>query len=56
MEDVQALPAALPADHPNFEPSADAYAVAMQVYEQMRDRFAAAGLGGPTHSTYGPRW
>jgi AcrR family transcriptional regulator len=31
---------------PNFEPSADAYAVAMQVYEQMRDRFAGAGLVG----------
>ena len=31
---------------PNFEPSADAYAVAMQVYEQMRGRFAAPDLGG----------
>jgi hypothetical protein len=31
---------------PNFEPSADAYAVAMLVHDQMRERFAAAGLGG----------
>jgi len=48
MEDVQRYQLLFLRTIPNFEPSADAYAVAMQVYEQMRDRFAAAGLGGPT--------
>lgn len=47
MEDVQRYQLLFQRTIPNFEPSADAYAVAMQVFEQMRDRFAAAGLGGP---------
>jgi len=47
MEDVERYQLLFQRTIPNFEPSADAYAVAMEVYEQMRDRFAAAGLGGP---------
>jgi AcrR family transcriptional regulator len=47
MEDVPRYQLLFLRTIPNFEPSADAYAVAMRVYEQMRDRFAAAGLGGP---------
>jgi AcrR family transcriptional regulator len=48
MEDVQRYQLLFQRTIPNFEPSADAYAVAMQVYDQMRERFAAAGLGGAT--------
>jgi AcrR family transcriptional regulator len=32
---------------PEFEPSPDSYALAVEVYEQMRARFAAAGLSDP---------
>jgi AcrR family transcriptional regulator len=32
---------------PDFEPSAESYAVAVEVFEQMRDRFRAAGLTDP---------
>jgi AcrR family transcriptional regulator len=32
---------------PDFEPSAESYAVAVEVFEQMRDRFRAAGLNDP---------
>jgi AcrR family transcriptional regulator len=46
MEDVQRYQLLFQRTIPNFEPSAEAYAVAMQVYDQMRERFAAAGLGG----------
>ncbi len=46
MEDVARYQLLFLRTIPNFEPSAGAYAVAVQVYEQMRDRFAAAGLGG----------
>ena len=34
---------------PDFEPSPEAYAVAVEVVEQMRARFAAAGLSDPEH-------
>lgn len=34
---------------PGFEPSPQAYATAVQVFEQMRARFAAAGLTDPAH-------
>jgi AcrR family transcriptional regulator len=34
---------------PEFEPSPESYALAMQVFEQMRKRFAAAGLGDAAH-------
>jgi AcrR family transcriptional regulator len=34
---------------PGFEPSPQAYAPAVQVFEQMRARFAAAGLTDPAH-------
>jgi AcrR family transcriptional regulator len=48
LEDVQRYQLLFQRTIPNFEPSPEAYAVAMQVYEQMRERFAAAGFGGPT--------
>lgn len=48
LEDVQRYQLLFQRTIPNFEPSPEAYAIAMQVYEQMRERFAAAGLGGPT--------
>jgi AcrR family transcriptional regulator len=32
---------------PDFEPSAESYALALQVFEQMQPRFAAAGLHDP---------
>lgn len=48
MEDVQRYQLLFQRTIPNFEPSAEAYAVAMQVYDQMRERFATAGLGGST--------
>lgn len=34
---------------PDFEPTAESYALAVQVFEQMRARFAAAGLSDPAH-------
>jgi AcrR family transcriptional regulator len=46
MEDVQRYQLLFQRTIPNFEPSADAYAVAMRVFDEMRQRFAAAGLGG----------
>jgi AcrR family transcriptional regulator len=48
LEDVQRYQLLFQRTIPNFEPSPEAYAVAMQVYEQMRERFAEAGFGGPT--------
>lgn len=47
MEDVQRYQLLFQRTIPNFEPSAGAYAVAVQVFEEMRERFAAAGMGGP---------
>lgn len=46
MEDVQRYQLLFQRTIPNFEPSAEAYAIAMQVYDRMRERFAASGLGG----------
>jgi AcrR family transcriptional regulator len=46
MEDVQRYQLLFQRTIPNFEPSADAYGVAMQVFDEMRERFVAAGLGG----------
>jgi AcrR family transcriptional regulator len=34
---------------PDFEPSPESYALAAQVFEQMRTRLAAAGLSEPVH-------
>jgi AcrR family transcriptional regulator len=34
---------------PDFEPSPEAYAPALQVLEHMRERFGAAGLNDPAH-------
>jgi AcrR family transcriptional regulator len=34
---------------PEFEPSPESYALAVQVFEQMRARFTAAGLSDPVH-------
>ena len=34
---------------PDFEPSSESYAVAQQVFEEMRSRFSSAGLTDPTH-------
>lgn len=48
LEDVQRYQLLFQRTIPNFEPSSEAYAIAMQVYEQMRERFAAAGFGGTT--------
>ena len=45
MEDVQRYQLLFQRTIPNFEPSAEAYAVAVQVFEKMRERVAAAGLG-----------
>lgn len=46
MEDVQRYQLLFQRTIPNFEPSVEAYAVAVQVFEEMRARFGAAGLGG----------
>jgi hypothetical protein len=46
MEDVQRYQLLFQRTIPNFEPSADAYAIAMQVFDAMHARFEAAGLGG----------
>jgi hypothetical protein len=46
-EDVQRYQLLFQRTIPNFEPSPEAYAVAVQVFEQMRARFAAAGLTDP---------
>jgi hypothetical protein len=45
MEDMQRYQLLFQRTIPNFEPSAEAYAVAVQVFEKMRERVAAAGLG-----------
>ena len=34
---------------PDFEPAPESYALAVQVFDQMRARLAAAGLGDPVH-------
>jgi AcrR family transcriptional regulator len=47
LEDVQRYQLLFQRTIPNFEPSAGAYAVAVQVFEEMREIFTAAGLGGP---------
>jgi AcrR family transcriptional regulator len=46
VEDVERYQLLFQRTIPNFEPSAEAYAVAVQVFESMRDRIAAAGLNG----------
>src|SRR5579862_6407558 len=46
MEDLQRYQLLFQRTIPNFEPSADAYAIAMQVFDAMHARFEAAGLGG----------
>jgi AcrR family transcriptional regulator len=48
MEDLQRYQLLFQRTIPDFEPSAEAYAVAMQVVDEMRERFAAAGLRGAT--------
>ena len=45
VEDIQRYQLLFQRTIPNFEPSAEAFAVAMEVYEQMRVRCAAAGFG-----------
>lgn len=47
LEDVQRYQLLFQRTIPNFEPSAGAYAVAVQVFEEMCEIFTAAGLGGP---------
>lgn len=47
LEDVQRYQLLFQRTIPNFEPSAGAYAVAVQVFEAIREIFTAAGLGGP---------
>ena len=34
---------------PDFQPSPESYALAVQAFDQMRARLAAAGLGAPEH-------
>jgi len=46
VEDVERYQLLFQRTIPNFEPSAESYAVAMQVFEAMRDRLAEAGLTG----------
>jgi AcrR family transcriptional regulator len=46
VEDVERYQLLFQRTIPNFEPSAESYAVAMQVFEVMRDRLAVAGLKG----------
>lgn len=38
---------------PDFEPSPESYALAMEVVDQMRGRFAAAGITDPAHFDLG---
>jgi AcrR family transcriptional regulator len=47
LEDVQRYQLLFQRTIPNFEPSAGAFAVAVHVFEEIREIFAAAGLGGP---------
>jgi AcrR family transcriptional regulator len=46
LEDVERYQLLFQRTIPNFEPSPESYAVAMQVFEEMRDRLAVAGLMG----------
>ena len=48
-EDVERYQLLFQRTIPDFEPSAESYALAVQVFEQMRARFAAAGLTRPVH-------
>ncbi len=48
-EDVERYQLLFQRTIPDFEPSPGSYALAMQVFEQMRDRFAGAGLDDPAH-------
>jgi|SRR5438105_3386211 len=49
VEDVERYQLLFQRTIPDFEPSPEAYAVAVEVVEQMRARFAAAGLSDPEH-------
>jgi AcrR family transcriptional regulator len=46
-EDVERYQLMFQRTVPDFEPSPEAYALAVEVFEQMRARFAAAGLDDP---------
>jgi AcrR family transcriptional regulator len=46
-DDVQRYQLLFQRTIPNFEPSAEAYAVAIQVFEAMRERIAASGVDDP---------
>ena len=48
-EDVERYQLLFQRTIPDFQPSPESYALAVQVFDQMRARFAAAGLGGPEH-------
>lgn len=48
-EDVERYQLLFQRTIPDFEPSPESYAVAVQVFEQMRAQFAAAGLTDPAH-------
>ena len=48
-EDVERYQLLFQRTIPDFQPSPESYALAVQVFDQMRARFAAAGLGGPAH-------
>lgn len=48
-EDVERYQLLFQRTIPDFEPSPDSYTLALQVFEQMRARFAAAGLTDPAH-------
>jgi AcrR family transcriptional regulator len=49
VEDLQRYQLLFQRSIPDFEPSAEAYALAVQVYEQMAARLAAGGLAKPEH-------
>ncbi len=49
VEDLQRYQLLFQRSIPDFEPSSAAYAVAVQVMDEMRARFAAAGLGRSDH-------
>jgi AcrR family transcriptional regulator len=48
-EDVERYQLLFQRTVPDFEPSPEAYALAVEVFDQMRARFAAAGLDDPAH-------
>jgi AcrR family transcriptional regulator len=48
-EDVERYQLLFQRTIPDFEPSPESYALAVQVIDQMRARFAAAGLTDPAH-------